>query len=294
MKSTIKKLSALLLLLALVFSFAACGSGGETTTAAGTTANEETTTATGTTAAVETTAVETSAIVTTNDAATTAADQTTTKPAGITAPVGGSILNIVKFYNTYANATKAYKGTVEVTKESWFQLQPGDDQFIASVLNPLPGKGTLTFINGKSTDGSTTLKKFLPRGYSDQMSILEAAGVKEASCTESGTGWKVFIRLNSETVTGATALQYMPKYHSQCMDNIAEGCFGDFVVVDATVTYTDTTLTAIINADGLITELDIVQPLEIKDCIMKTKESKTELRISDCGITFSQDYRFTY
>lgn len=151
MTQLLKKLSALLLVSAVVFSLASCkGGDGKTTTAgatsaggtttvaatsdatdttAGETTTGETTTTTVTTLPVRTTRPVTTRPATTRPATTrpattkptttrpTTTKPTTTKPAGITFPVNGSMSNVLAFYNKYANAMKTYKGKVTVAKK---------------------------------------------------------------------------------------------------------------------------------------------------------------------------------
>jgi len=273
-----KKILALLLVFTFVFAFSACKSSTNvTTTAAAATTTEATTAAVTTvpsdttTAAVTTLSGETTTAATTLPGQTTTAPAvTTTKPAAVTikAPVGGTISQIVAFYNQYANATKAYKGTVTVSG------QQGTTTTITSVTggsivkdlaqkmipNNFKPMTTKTFKNGTEVGGTSTLLRTLPRDKAPKMSILEPSGVKSATCVKSGSGWKVFITLKEEVCTDINAV---PRYHGECMDTLSLTAddLKPFTLVSATVVYSDkTTITAVVNAKGLLDSVGIYEP----------------------------------
>ena len=288
MKIILTKISAFVLILAFIFTFAACKKNDgtmttaeESTASSGVTAAPEVTTASVSAQPGETTAAATDASgqTTSAAAATAAATETETKaPAatGINAPVGTDIADIVAFYNRHANATKEYLGKITVqrdmgtittiTKMGW-----GLKGILQSVLDrQLKDKSeNKTFINGKNpTDSNDTLEKFLPRGGGEKMSILTAPGVKRASCVKDGTGWKVVIVLKKEVST----IDKAPKYHSSVMDplEIDSNSLDPFTLGDGKVIYGQinapydgATLVAKFNKNGYLDHLRMDAPLQI-------------------------------
>ena len=227
----------------------------------------------------------------------------TTIPATITAPVGGSMAQILTFYNKYANAMKSYKGRVTVTKKSGtvstIKSITGGSVVKNLALKMLPNdyeqKPTYTFTNGKSNKDNKTLSSWLPRNYSPLMSELSPTGtngVKSATCVRSGSGWKVTIVMKDDVVTGASALNAKPKYVSKCMDTLdlkAED-LDPFVLENANVNYTGCTIVAVFNAQGLMTKLDVTTPANITG---KLKYGIIGINADVTG-TYKGNYTFTY
>ncbi|MEI6578557.1 MAG: hypothetical protein WCN92_03740 [Eubacteriales bacterium] len=289
MKSNIKRILALFLVLTFIFAFSACkGNKTETTAADATTIAEDTTAAAETTVAEETTLpIETTTLsggttaaattltaeTTTTTAGTTVvgittAVATTVKPVSITAPVGGTIAQIVAFYNQYANATKAFKGKVTIDRTDGttgkIQALSPDISLIRNEatsmlkgINTYPQHANKTFVNGMS--GTDSLQKFLPRSDYKTLSELQAAGVKSASCVKNGTGWKVSIVLKPEQTTN---LNDHPKYNYQCMDtvNISNDDLKPFTLGGAQVSYKGSTIAAQINSKGFLDTLTLYEP----------------------------------
>ncbi len=183
----------------------------------------------------------------------------------------GTIAEIVTGYNTAANATKAYKAQVAIT----------DSGQVTSVINKITGGSvvkniaedmlpnfywdnqTETFINGEYTYNTNhTLDDHLPVCGQQYMSILEPAGVSSAYCIQEGTGWKYKIVLAPETVN---SLEGVPKYRSQCMDylEVDNNDLAPFSAKSATVNYTEATITATVNAAGLLETLHMEIPANI-------------------------------
>jgi len=275
MKNKLVKILALLLALTFVFSFSACKKTepGQTTT---TETTAEVTTLTGETTTEETTAESTTAIGETTMQGTTAPNEATTA-AALSAPVGGSIADIVTFYNRHANATKEYTGKITVhrkigTVTKITKMTVGFKQLLQTVLDrQLKDKDeTKTFVNGKNpNDSNDTLEKFLPRSAGQKMSTLTPAGVKFASCVLDGSGWKVTITLKKEVMTG---VDVAPPYHSSVMDplEIDSKSLDPFTLGDGQVVYGQTsapnnggTLTAKVNPNGYLDYLKLDAPLQI-------------------------------
>lgn len=276
MKNKPVKLLGLLLALTFVFSFSACkNNDSDNTTAAETTA-DNTVLSEGPTQA-ETSAGDTTAPGETTAEGSTVPGETTAAPAGITAPVGGSIADIVAFYNQYGNATKEYKGKITVNRKMGTETEI--TKFLPLVKGVLQGvldrqlkdkDETKTFINGKNPDNSNdTLEKFLPRSGGQKMSILTPAGVKFASCVKDGNGWKVNITLKKEVMNGIDAI---PPHHSSVMDplEIDNESMDPFTLGEGQVVYGQTvepnnggTITAKVNPNGYLDYLKLDAPLQI-------------------------------
>jgi hypothetical protein len=270
MKNKPVKILALLLALTFVFSFSACKKTepGQTTTTE--------TTAEVTTLIGETTSEATTAPGETTTQGTTVPGDTTAVPAGISAPVGGSISDIVAFYNQYANTTKKYMESITVKRDMGTVTQITKMALFKGILQDLLDKQlqdesiTKTFNNGYvGSDKNDTLEKFLPRGAGKNMSDLTAAGVKSASCTTSGSGWVVKITLYKEIVSG---LSTPPKHHTSVMDpmTIDPKDLDPFTIGEGKVTYGDVnskdtgaSLTATFNDKGYLVNLRMDAPLQI-------------------------------
>lgn len=272
MKTRCLKGVSLLLLVCLLFTFAACGGDpapGITTAPETTTDTVETTTAEMTTAPVEDTTAGTEETTTEPDAS----GETTTAPsAGLVAPVGTDKSAIAAFYNNSANATKAYTGKVTVlrnmgTETTITKMMFGLKQILQAVLDRelKPESETKTFVNGKDPGGAL-LENFLPRGKGKPMSELAPAGVKSASCTKDGTGWRVELVLNLEQVND---LAVYPKHHTAVMDplEINPASLDPFTLESAKVVYgkdgAGAKLVATVNADGYLDKLVLDAPLTI-------------------------------
>lgn len=197
------------------------------------------------------------------------------------APVGSDIAKIVAYYNAAANATKANKGkmTLDIVQGSTTKITetsfPNGIKNIGNKLlpNDYGTKKHLTVTNGNAVGTKTTVKgetknenksinKILPIDNNPKMSTLTAAGVKSATCTKVSGGYKVVIKLKSETVT---SLSEKPKNHYSCMDvlNISEDDLGGFKIEDCKIQYTGGTLTATVNDKNMLTYFDVVNPMHI-------------------------------
>ena len=205
----------------------------------------------------------------------------TDKKATDGAPVGSDIAKIVAYYNAAANATKANKGkmTLDIVQGSTTKITetsfPNGIKNIGNKLlpNDYGTKKHLTVTNGNAVGTKTTVKgetknenksinKILPIDNNPKMSTLTAAGVKSATCTKVSGGYKVVIKLKSETVT---SLSEKPKNHYSCMDvlNISEDDLGGFKIEDCKIQYTGGTLTATVNDKNMLTHFDVVNPMHI-------------------------------
>ena len=126
--------------------------------------------------------------------------------AVINAPVGGSIAEIVAFYNQHANTVKT-ADRITIIKQATREM----DMEIPRVLRALmPSNSTWnspyqsstvteTFVNGEGTDDAARkLSDFLPVRGKPFVSQLRASHVQSASCVRRGDEWIVTIMLKDE------------------------------------------------------------------------------------------------
>lgn len=271
-RNQMKKLTrfaALLLAVMLTLLCASCGGGkDETTTAPGET--ETTAAETETTAAEDTTAgTDDVTEAETNTADDTSSEAATETADAIKAPVGGTIAEIVTFYNDHANATKAYSGTVKIDKKDGTtstldEISIGFLRGTAEDMlpNDYPKTASKTFTNGKASDGKS-IKDFIPVDGDTKMSKLSASGVSKATCTETANGWKITLILKSES---GNDVNFKPPYHASCMDTLALTAedLEPFTLKNAKVTYKGATLTAEINKDGYVTFFNVNMPVLVE------------------------------
>jgi hypothetical protein len=126
--------------------------------------------------------------------------------AVIIAPVGGSITQIVAFYNQSANAVKAAE-RITVVKHDMREVEM-EIPFLLRALMPrnaaeyFPNKNTTimeTFVNGEGTnDAERKLTGFLPVNGKIFVSQLRASHVQSANCVKLGNDWIVTIMLKDE------------------------------------------------------------------------------------------------
>jgi len=124
----------------------------------------------------------------------------------INAPVGGSIEQIVAFYNQHANTVKSVE-RVTITKNSAREV----DMHIPVLLRPFVPNNmmeslrnnstrvTETFVNGIGTgDTAHRLNDFLPVAGTPNVSYLSASHVISATCIRRGSDLVVTIILRNE------------------------------------------------------------------------------------------------
>ncbi len=208
------------------------------------------------------------------------ADKPANKPddTGSSAPVGNDIAKIVAYYNTAANNTKAYKGTMKLKIVQGSSSKITETTFPKAAIslaegllpNDYPTNKTYTVKNGQG-DGynerkqeaeKKALNDILPIDGNVKMSTLAAAGVQSASCTKVNGGYKVVIKLKPETVT---SFDDKPKYHSSCMDvlDISSDDIEPFEARKMNIKYTGATLTAVVNDKNMLTSFDVNEPMTI-------------------------------
>lgn len=155
----------------------------------------------------------------------------------INAPVGGSIEQIVGFYNQHANAVKLTdKVTVtnnvirDVDLHIPFLLRPFIPRALLMSLSNKNQTITDTFVNGVGTDEtSRSLNYFLPVNGRPYVSKLLPSHVQSASCIMQNNNWIVTIRLKEESF--ASLLETMQSLQLESMDfeNMSEEEMGTFI-----------------------------------------------------------------
>lgn len=307
-----KKLIALMLALAMIFAFAACKSDKDTDSDTTTNAsqddanvdadapqdgNDESTEADTPDGEESTAPAEDGSEAQTeggNSSVTSAKPNSGNASTAITAPVGGSKAEVINFFNKYASAMKSYTGKVTVKRVEGTTSKINSitgGSAIKNVAEPLlpndyPQTSTKTFNGGKASDGET-LSHFMPADSRSSYKV-DVAGVKSASCTKQGSGWKVTFTLVRESGEGLT---FVPKYHSACFDTLSltPDDFSPFEPVSTTVNYECGTFTCVFNADGTIASINVSEPANVV-CKLKMGLSID----ADFTGTWQQQYTFTY
>lgn len=220
-------------------------------------------------------------------------------------PDGSSIAEIVSFYNTAANAAKAYKGKMELnisqgTVSKIVESTFADAQIaIANGMlpNDYPVFKTFTVINGngngrnetKGVNETRNIKKILPIDDNEKMSTLTADGVKSATRTRVEGGYRVVITLKEETINKLGA---RPKHHSSCMGilEVTEDDLRPLKIDKLDVNYSGGVITAVIDDKNRLVEFDAVDPMRISMTLRWMHIFNTVV-IETC---YKQNVKFTY
>ena len=183
--------------------------------------------------------------------------------AAATDPTKYSKEQIVAYYNNAIKATaKAPK--LSVTKNEAISIvvdtMKPDSNALKKIINEnvlskyaKPSTDSKSFVNSVSSD-KTKASDYLPR------TRLQAAGVKSASITKSGSNYVVTI----VTIAEKTTLENpTPKYADQCAAplDLASVDLGPIKVVQADINYPGVTLKATVGANGMLVNSSINQPL---------------------------------
>lgn len=210
--------------------------------------------------------------------------------AAVTAPVGGSAADILAYYNTAANQLKTYEGNMSVKRvqgttsnleEISIELARG---VVEGILpNDWPQEKTV------STDGAGA-KDLFPVDDKPYTSALTVDGVKSATCTQDGNGYKVVITLVSEK---GNDINFKPKHHGSCMDTLAltQEDLDPLTINECEITYTGATITAKIDEYGRVTSLVVNEPVVIEGTV-----AWKSLNIIDVKVigTWKQEFTVTY
>lgn len=311
-----KKLLAVLLVTVLLASiFTSCGKDPDPETT--TTAEQTTTTAAATSsdlaestsidqtgATGATTTVSGTATTTTGSGAatTTAAATTATDNSG--APVGGTVEQIVAFYNEKANTLKQdanYKIVCTVDQSVKFDKPALVGTFANMLLKDLTKVYDLTdtFVNGMATERKDkSINDFLTVKGQSYCSALAASNVTSATCTKEGSTVLINIKIKDENCNAKTD----PPIFSTCINNVTEDIKNvkEVQVSDsAQAAYTGGELNLKYDlTSGKVTELKT----HAKGVITGDVESGTVTipfnggKVSNCQLTgeFTETYKFTY
>lgn len=297
MKKILALTLALVLICGTVLVLTSCGKDEDTSTTVAETPLDVTTQA-------ETTSAITGEITTvagvTTAAGVTTVPGATTAPAttlvNVAAPVNGDKAAIVQYYNTAANATKAYKGNMKVKRVqgTTSTLEEVSIEAVRGTAedmlpNDYPKEKNVTFANGVGTDG-TKAAGFFPVDDQAYASKLDPSGVTSATCTADGTGYKVVIKLVSES---GNDINFVPKHHGSCIDtlNLTAEDLEPFTLNEAAVTYQGATITAKVDATGRITSWDIKEPVLIQGKLAWKMFNLIEAKVIG---TWKQQFTITY
>ena len=258
-------------------------------------------------------AADDSASSSTNDAPADSGTATTQKaPAASnnnastsSAPVGNDIAKIVAYYNTAANNTKAYKGTMKLAIVQGSTCKITETSFPSAAVsiaegllpNNYPTKKTFTVTNGegkgfnerKQEEENKSINKILPIDDNPKMSTLVPAGVQSASCSKVNGGYKVVFKLKPESVNSFDA---KPKHHFSCMDvlDISSSDIKPFEARSMTIKYTGGTLTAVVTDKNLLSSFAVDNPMKIDGKLGWGLIEGT----AKIDASWKQDIKFTY
>lgn len=221
------------------------------------------------------------------------------------APVGNDIAKIVSYYNTAANATKAYKGTMNIKVVQGTVTKITETSFPNAAIsiangmlpNDYPTNKSFTVTNGngvgknetKGENETRSINKILPIDDNSKMSNLTAAGVQSATCTKVSGGYKVVIKLKTETINSLSA---RPKSHTACMGvmELTDDDLKPFTVENCTIKYPGGTLTAVVNDKNLLSEFDSNNPIHLNGTLKWTVIKGTAV----IEANYRQNFKFTY
>lgn len=177
---------------------------------------------------------------------------------------------IVAYYNTclqssYAQSKMTDRKTEQVTiGVDSVTINGGENNStITKVANSIASKNqkqvdeSKSFSNGRASDGTAASTYVLPAN-------LTASGVKSASISKSGSGYKVVIALVAETC-GHTS---KPPYNASCawpldINEVVGALDGFAKITQAQFAYPGTTLTATIDAAGRVNYVRVDMPLTV-------------------------------
>lgn len=175
---------------------------------------------------------------------------------------------ILAIYNNAANKTKANAGKMQITRTQGRESKLTETSFswLSGIIgglfpNDYPCEEGKTFINGLADDGSgMALSDFLPPAGEDFMSRLPLDGVKDAKCEKEGDGYSLTLTLVEER---GSKLDDELSYHSSCMDIPVNAEDLNPFSFSGEVVYHGAVIKAKINKDGLLTSIDIYEPVSL-------------------------------
>lgn len=178
---------------------------------------------------------------------------------------------IVAYYNTclqssYAQARMTDKKTEQVTiGVDSVTINGKQNGAVTSIANSIASgnqkqtEDSKSFSNGRSSDGTAASTFILPTN-------LSLAGVKSASISRNGNGYKVVITLVAESCGHNSK----PPYNASCawpldISEVAGALNGFAEITKAQFNYPGTMLTANIDAAGRVSYVRVDMPLTVKD-----------------------------
>lgn len=193
--------------------------------------------------------------------------EATTQPA-VKDPSTWTTAEILKFTTDAVTKTKAYTNQVTVDHEEAFDIKitkaPGGklvmdtaDSIIASVAKP--SKETLTFTNGRTTNGEgENVPLLLPKRGAF---TLTADGIATAYAKKSGNDTIVHIQLVKEVGT----LTDHPKHHAASLGYLdaSDVDLGSIQLNYLDITYSGSTMDFVIGSDGYVKSVDYKIPIHI-------------------------------
>lgn len=212
-------------------------------------------------------------------------------------PESMTVEQIVALYNSAANKTKAYKGTMnldvtegatsKITKTSF----PNAAKNIANSMlpNDYPTKTVYTIENGTDKKTGESINTILPIIGSDKMSTLDAGGVASASCAEKDGKYEITIKLKPETVN---SLSKKPAAHTSCMEilSISEEDLEPFTMQKCEIKYLGGTIKAVINSNDMLDSYDANNPIYVSGTVKWTAVKGT----AEIDAKWQQTVLFTY
>lgn len=208
--------------------------------------------------------------VSANGSGTNGSGANTVAQPQASAVLGYNKNQIVAYYNTclqtsYAQSKMTDRKTEQVTiGVDSVTINGGENNStITKVANSIASKNqkqvdeTKSFTNGRSSDGTAASTYVLPAN-------LTSSGVKSASISKSGSGYKVVITLVSETC-GHTS---KPPYNASCawpldINEVVGALDGFAKITQAQFAYPGTMLTATIDANGRVSYVRVDMPLTV-------------------------------
>lgn len=178
---------------------------------------------------------------------------------------------IVAYYNTclqssYAQARMTDKKTEQVTiGVDSVTINGKQNGTVTSIANSIASgnqkqtEDSKSFSNGRSSDGTAASTFILPTN-------LSSSGVKSASISRNGNGYKVVITLVAESCGHNSK----PPYNASCawpldISEVAGALNGFAEITKAQFNYPGTMLTANIDAAGRVSYVRVDMPLTVKD-----------------------------
>lgn len=281
----ITKISAIILVVATLFSFSGClrytSNILEITTRPHATTEERTTTIlitdnqpvvnTTLPSEVQTTqqsGVEITTAPVQTEVTTAPVQQEVTTQAAEKDPSTWTTLEVLKFTTEAVNKTKAYNQKITVDHEEAFDVRvtkaPGGalimntaDKIIASVAKP--SQEVLTFTNGRTTNAEgENVPLLLPKRGEF---ALTADGISKAYAKKQGNDTVIHIQLKKEVGT----LTDHPKHHAASVGYLdaADVDLSGITLNYLNITYTGTTIDMVINSDGYVSSVDYKIPIHI-------------------------------